>query len=387
MEKKIVLSRKLKAKQVQIQGTLELKEQGHPFVAFLMLAVEEGERLEAETAHRELLPSLPLQASKNLLRRLQGEGYFERKADGQEDNSLEEYLEEDYELDPIELDNGENEYQLSDWGRTNANDNSFWTSAQATFDIYQVQSPFLSHLPLKVDMELNDHGKEEREEHIISKKKRLELEKREFWAFYKGECGECRSATVRFSEIKKKYLSKQDEDWNLTLKFEEGKSLEAKVKPGKGKGFEPPLAVSISYGEALDEILENAEHVNWDKENQIVWTPFNPGRLTFNRPISINKPKLKGRTFQKTQTPPLAHVPATQEDADQWNMALVHAQLKQYYLSEEKFNEMASRQSRRFLPWWTVAPIQREDLIEHLQGKPESFYELAKLTTIDYLNY
>jgi hypothetical protein len=91
--------------------------------------------------------------------------------------------------------------------------------------------------------------------------------------------------------------------------------------------------------------------------------------------------------FEKTTLKDINHRPATEQDAQNWYLHLLTNNIQKYFLSNSDFDNHSLAHTQLFQPHFNLAAKKRSELIKELSKEKGTFYQRAKLETIDYLNF
>ena len=83
----------------------------------------------------------------------------------------------------------------------------------------------------------------------------------------------------------------------------------------------------------------------------------------------------------------ISHIPSDKENADLWYWELLYKNMNEYFLEENSFKEFASELATPIQEHFKIKIPNRKELAEILTEREDAFYQIAKLETIDYLNY
>lgn len=115
-------------------------------------------------------------------------------------------------------------------------------------------------------------------------------------------------------------------------------------------------------------------------------TEFNENDLSFNRKILIKNPRIKFTTFNDF-TIELKHIPNDIENAQKWFEALLINEMNHYYIDKQSFMDYAISKTEAFEKQFKLNIPSRKTVVEILKNKENNFYKIAKLETINYLNF
>ncbi|MEO1419044.1 MAG: hypothetical protein AAFW00_27565 [Bacteroidota bacterium] len=329
----------LKVRGYQIHASLERRQENSPFIAVLVLALENEGVLSADDLKEQLLPTMPLRASENMLLRLTNQEYFAHSDSG--------------------------DYFLTEKGTESAQNEEIWIPEEGVYDVYTVQNAFVDQKVVKLKAEHReiDDRKEELKE---DKKLQERLED------LKIELG---NEKLRITKIKGKYFENP-------LKMA---SLEMNLTPDKatlgirseGLSFDQDITSYISYSELREALIRQEFPDQYNSGKDWVAIDFEKD-TSFERDVWLAEPNLREETFDRTQIRKVDFQPISQEDANQWFLHLLKEGLNEYFFDEESFR---AYQKKKIEPFRSFLPdfVSREVFLEFLKDSAASFYEIAQI--------
>jgi len=329
----------LEVRGYQIHASLERRQENSPFIAVLLLALENGGTLNANDLKDQLLPTMPLRASEDMLLRLTNQGYFEHGGPG--------------------------DYFLTEKGTASAQNEEIWIPEEGVYDVYTVQNAFVDQKVVKLKAE---QGKiDDREEELKEDKKLQErLEDLEI---------ELGSEELRITEIKGKYFEKPLEQASLEMNLTPDKTtLGIRCKE---LSFDQDITSHIFYSSLREDLIRQVYGNQYNSEKDWVAINFEED-ISFERSIWLDEPNLREETFKPTQIKRVDFQPLSQEDANQWFLHSLKEGLNEYFFDEESFRayqEKKIESFRSFLPDF----VSREVFLEFLKDRAASFYEIARI--------
>lgn len=356
----------------QVELALKEKTKQSPFIAVLILAREQ-EEISAETLKEYLLPTLPISACKNLLIRLAHQGYLVKKPQQDFRNSSRgsgfyneyEYHENDY---------NSSTYILTDFGEQSAIDQSFWVGEKGIYNLYISHSNLLNQQIInveKVDRNLEDDRNVNRQytpEFILDYQNQiLEINKKEIW----------------LEEIEDNCFQLKPLDCSLEIETN-GEVAFIRIKE-KQTLFQSSF--KISENKLQEELLASTSEFEYDKNKKVVWSDFNQDNLSFNRKVKISKPHFRRNQFNLVEIENVQFIPSDEHNAECWLNEILFKGIDKYFLDDNSLNEFVKYKAKPITTHYNIELPTRKELKQTIAERVNSFYQIAKLETIDYLNY
>lgn len=133
--------------------------------------------------------------------------------------------------------------------------------------------------------------------------------------------------------------------------------------------------------------LDNNQFEYKVSNNEIrIITEFNENDLCFNRKILIRNPRIKSIAFDDF-TIELKHVPIDIDNAQKWFEAIIVNKITEYFTDDQSFMKYAITNTEAFEKQFKLKVPSIKRVIEILKNKENNFYKIAKLETINYLNF
>lgn len=353
----------------QVELALKEKTKQNPFIAVLILAQEQGE-ITAETLKDYLLPSLPIRACNNLLIRLTQQGYLEemRKQNFRNDIWGPSFYDED------ENDYNNSIFTLTELGEQSAIDKSFWVGEKGIYNVYVSYSNLLNEQIIKiekVERNLEDDRRANRQytpESILDyQNQTLIIDKKE----------------IRIEEIESKCFQLNPADCSLEIETKEDEGI-IRIKE-KQTLFQSTF--ETSERELKEELLTNTEELSFDENKNVVLVDFNKDSISFNRKVKLRNPYFQDNQFNSVEIENVAFIPSNKRNAELWLNEILFKGIDKYFLDDIMFNEFTANKAKPILEHYSVELPTREQLKQTIAERENAFYQLAKLETIDYLNY
>jgi hypothetical protein len=341
----IILQKKETVNVFQVAMELLTKTKDSPFIAILMLAKELGGSINPERLREKLFPNIPLAACRNLLVRLELQEYFEEYDD---------------------------DFELTDKGQESASDKSMWIGEKGIYNVYTTETPFSEQRIIGIEPVKNKT--------IDDRDQKPQKVPFELSNFENQEI--CLKETVyRIEKIDNKCFMLPDENGILKLSAEPKQKAMLSIKGREIKEFGEEMAFDF---EALQSDILSKKFGHLYKEGYVL-VAFNIQNTNFLREIKIEKPVLMNEVFEPTYFKDIKHRPATEQDAQNWYLHLLTNSIQKYFISDSDFDNHSLAHTQLFQPHFNLAAKKRNELIVDLAKEKSSFYQRAKLETIDYL--
>lgn len=348
----------------QVELALKVKAKQSPFIAILILAKEE-DGVSAETLQEKLLPTLPLRACSNLLKRLKGQ----------------EYLESTYGY-PYEEDESDvfTNYTLTEFGNECAQDQTYWIGEKGVYNVFVDEHLF--------DCQLSNY-------HILRIEKVRELSDDRHGKNHSKKTPRVLSAyqKVKLNIDKNEYLIEEVENWCFQLPAiksslrltSNGKETTLFIYHGDNQIFK--TEVDIDELTLQNELLVGDESLDYDKKKRAILTDFISEDLSFHRKTMVASPVFRGIRFKQVELENIPYTPRDKKNAEKWYFELLLRNLNSYFFDEKDFKEYASSWASPFQKHFKLEVPTREEFLKVLKKKGNAFYSIARLDAIDYLNY
>lgn len=354
----------------QVELALKEKTKQNPFIAVLILAQEQRE-ITAETLKDYLLPSLPIRACNNLLIRLTQQGYLEKKRQQNFRNDIR--IRSLYDEDESNYNNSI--YTLTELGEQSTIDKSFWVGEKGIYNVYVSHSNLLGQQIIKT--EKVEHSEDDRNGNRI-------VGTPPFISKYHNQILNLNKREIRIEEIEDKCFQLKPLECSLEI---EAKEDEALIRIIKEKQTLFQSSFEINENELKEELLSNTNEFKYDKNKKAVLSDFNQDNLSFNRKVKIRNPYFQNNHFNSVEIENVAFIPSNKRNAELWLNEILFKGIDKYFLDEKMFNEFTANKAKPILEHYSVELPTREQLKQTIAERENAFYQLAKLETIDYLNY
>lgn len=349
----ITLKRDEEIEIFQVELALKSKTKQSPFIAILILAQEsdkDGYYICSEDVQSDLLPSLPIRACENLLKRLQNQGYFAKEC-----------------ID----DKG---YVISKQGIESAIDKSFWIGEKGLYNVFVSKSNLIEQRIIRIEkVERAENDKD-------SRTKQLPREIKQ----YENQVLTIDKKEVLFEDIEERCFQLQPLICVLEIHAKGNESI-LKISKDSQSLFQTDLEIEENI--LQEELLVACGEFEYDEDKKAILTEFSKDNLSFNRKVKIGKPIFKNNQFNPVELENISHIPSDKENADLWYWELLYKNMNDYFLDENSFKEFATELAKPIQLHFKIKIPKQKELAEILNEREDAFYQIAKLETIDYLNY
>ena len=356
----ITLKQNTEVEIYQVELALKVKTKQSPFIPILVFA-QEQEEISAETLQVNLLTSLPVRACENLLKRLEQQGYLQ-----QEHKNMFGYRQ----THQVAFAN----YSLTELGEQSAIDKSFWIGEKGVYNVYVSKSKLIQQQIIKtekVDRAEND------------KDSRTTILPREIRQ-YENQVLTINKTEVLFEDIEERCFQLRPLICVLEIHAKRNETI---LKIGKDSQSFFQTDIEIEEDVLQQELLVASGEYEYDEYNKAILTEFNKDKLSFNRNIKIGKPIFQRNQFNQVELENISHIPSDKHNADLWYWELLYKNMNDYFLDENSFKEFATELAKPIQSQFKVKVPKRKELKEIFTERDDTFYQIAKLETIDYLNY
>ncbi|MBS4013956.1 MAG: hypothetical protein KGZ97_09420 [Bacteroidetes bacterium] len=356
----IVLKRTEDIDVFQVELALKLKTKQSPFISVLILA-QEQEEVTANSLQQNLLTSLPVRACENLLKRLEQQGYLQKVQ-----SNMFGYRQT--------YQNTFANYVLTDLGQQSATDKSFWIGEKGVYNVYISKTNLIEQRIIRT--EKVERAEDNRSNIILVTPREIRQYENQILSINKTE--------VLIEDVEEKCFQLKSVNCNLEIQSKENESL---MKISKENQLIFQTDFEIKENSLQEELLMNCSEFEYDQDKKAILTEFNKDNLSFNRKVKILKPIFQRNQFNQVELESISHIPINQENADLWFWELLYKNMSDYFLDENSFKEFASELASPIQLHFKVKVPKRKELSEIFSEREDTFYHIAKLETIDYLNY
>ncbi len=136
-----------------------------------------------------------------------------------------------------------------------------------------------------------------------------------------------------------------------------------------------------------EKLLTDCGEFEYDQDKKAILTRFSKDNLSFNRKVKIGKPIFQRNQFNQVELDNIFHIPSDRQNADLWYWELLYKNMNDYFLDDTSFDAYAYENAKQILEYHQIIKPERKEFAEILSEREDTFYQIAKLETIDYLNY
>ena len=356
----IVLKRNEEVEIYQVVLALKVKTKQSPFISVLILA-QEQEKVSADSLKQNLLTSLPVRACENLLQRLEQQGYLQ-KVQSNRFGNLQTY-QDDFA-----------DYVLTDLGQQSATDKSFWIGEKGVYNVYVSKSNLIEQRIIRT--EKVERAEDNRNSNIIGTPGEIRQ--------YENQILNINKTEVLIEDVEEKCFQLKPVNCILELQARENESV-LKLSKENQLLFQTDFEIEQNFLQA--ELLVNCSEFEYDQDKKAILSEFNKDNLSFNRKVKIDKPIFKRNQFNQFELENISHIPIDKKNADLWYWELLYKNMNDYFLDENSFREFATELASPIQLHFRMQVPNRKEFAEILTERDNAYYQIAKLETIDYLNY
>lgn len=344
----------------QVELALKTKTKQSPFISILILA-QEQELISAVTLHENLLTSLPVRACENLLKRLEQQGYLQK-----EESNMFGYRQ-------TYQDSFAN-YLLTDFGQQSATDKSFWIGEKGVYNVFVSKSNMLEQRIIRT--EKIERAEDNRNTNILRTPNEISQYENQILTINKTE--------VLIEDVEEKCFQLKSANGLLEIQV---KVNETVLKLSKENQLLYQTDLDIEENILQEELLIACGEFDYDEDKKAILTEFSKDNLSFNRKVKIGKPIFNRNQFNQVELENISHIPSDKQNADLWYWELLYKNMNDYFLDDTSFDAYAYEIAKQILAYYQIIKPERKEFAEILSEREDTFYQIAKLETIDYLNY
>jgi hypothetical protein len=344
----------------QVELALKSKTKQSPFISILILA-QEQENVSAETLQDNLLPSLPLRACENLLKRLEQQGYLQKEESNR--FGYRQTYQDDFA-----------NYLLTDFGQQSATDQSFWIGEKGVYNVFVSKSNLIEQRIIRT--EKVERAEDNRNTNII----RTPNEIRQ----YENQILNINKTEVLIEDVEEKCFQLKSANGILEIQAKENETV---LKLNKENQTIYQTDIAFDENVLQKELLLSCGEFEYNEDKNAILTEFSKDNLSFKRKVKIFKPIFQSVPFNQVELENISHIPSDKQNADLWYWELLYKKMDDYFLDENSFKEFATELAKPIQLHFKIKVPQRKELAEILNEREDAFYQIAKLETIDYLNY
>ena len=344
----------------QVELALKSKTKQSPFISVLILA-QEQESISAETLQENLLTSLPVRACENLLKRLEQQGYLQKEQSNR------------FGYRQTYQDSFAN-YLLTDFGQQSATDKSFWIGEKGVYNVFVSKSKLFEQRIIKT--EKVERAEDNRNTNILRTPNEISQYENQILTINKTE--------VLIEDVEEKCFQLKPANCILEI---QAKGNESVLKLSKENQLLFQTEFEIEENILQHELLAACPEFEYDQDKEAILTEFNKDNLSFNRKVKISKPIFKRNQFNQVELENISHIPSDKQNADLWYWELLYKNMNDYFLDDTSFDAYAYEIAKQILAYHQIIKPERKEFAEILSEREDTFYQIAKLETIEYLNY
>jgi phage FluMu protein Com len=356
----ITLKQNIEIEIFQVELALKVKTNQSPFIPILILA-QEQEEISAETLQENLLTALPVRACENLLKRLEQQGYLQ-----QEQKNMFGYRQ----THQVAFAN----YSLTELGEQSAIDKSFWIGEKGVYNVFVSKSKLIQQGIIKT--EKVDRAESDKDSRTATLPRDIRQYENQVLTINKTE--------VLFEDIEERCFQLRPVNCILEIQAK-GNDTIIKISNGNQLLFQTDFEIEENI--LQEELLAACSEFEYDEDKKAILTEFSKDNLSFNRKVKIGKPTFQRNQFNQVELESISHIPNDKENADLWYWELLYKNMNDYFLDENSFKEFASELATPIQEHFKMKVPKRKELAEIFTERDDAFYQIAKLETIDYLNY
>lgn len=353
----ITLKQNTEVEIYQVELALKVKTKQSPFISILILAKElienEDYYIDRDILQEKLLPALTPRACENLLDRLTHQGYFEEIWDD-DDKFL--------------------GYGLTEQGNKSATDKSFWIGEKGLYNVFVSKSNLIEQRIIRIEkVERAENDKDSRTTQLPREIKQ-----------YENQVLTIDKKEVLFEDIEERCFQLRPLICVLEIHAKGNESI-LKISKDSQSLFQTDLEIEENI--LQEELLVACGEFEYDEDKKAILTEFSTDNLSFNRKVKIGKPIFKNNQFNPVELENISHIPSDKENANLWYWELLYKNMNDYFLDENSFKEFATELAKPIQLHFKIKIPKQKELAEILNEREDAFYQIAKLETIDYLNY
>lgn len=344
----------------QVELALKSKTKQSPFISILILT-QEQKQVTAKTLQENLLTSLPVRACENLLKRLEQQGYLQKEQRNRLGGSQ-------------TYDDTSGNYFLTDLGQQSATDQSFWIGEKGVYNVFISNSKLFEQRIIKI--EKVDRVEDDRNTNVSKTPNVIRLNEKQTLTINNSE--------VLIEDVEERCFQLKPKNCILNIRSK-GNETVLKINHNNQVLFQTILEIEEDI--LQHELLLTCREFEYDENKKAILKEFSKDNVSFRRTIKILKPTFQRNLFNQVELENISHIPRDAQNAELWYLELLFRNINDYFLDENSFTEFASELSLPFRLNFKVQVPTRIELAKILTKRKNAFYQIAKLETIDYLNY
>lgn len=344
----------------QVELALKSKTKQSPFISILILA-QEQEEISAQALQENLLTSLPVRACENLLKRLEQQGYLQKE---QSDRFGYRQTYQDTFAN----------YLLTEFGQQSATDKSFWIGEKGVYNVFVSKSNLIEQRIIRT--EKVERAEDNRNTNILRTPNEISQYENQILTINKTE--------VLIEDVEEKCFQLKSANGLLEIQAKENETV---LKLSKEDQLLFQTDLDIEENILQEELLTACGEFDYDEDKKAILTEFSNDNLSFNRKVKIGKPIFQRNQFNQVELENISHMPCDKENAHLWYWELLYKKMNDYFLDENSLKEFATELASPIQLHFKMKVPKRNELSEIFSEREDAFYQIAKLETIDYLNY
>jgi hypothetical protein len=356
----ITLKRQEEVEIFQVELSLKVKTKQSPFIAVLILAKEQ-EEISAQSLQEILLTSLPVRACENLLKRLEQQGYLQKRQ-----NDMFGYRQ-------TYRDAFEN-YSLTEFGEQSAVDKSFWIGEKGVYNVYVSKSNLIQQRIIRT--EKVEKAEDNRNTNIQWTPNEIRQYEKQILSINKSE--------VLLEDVEEKCFQLNPASCILEIQAKENEGI---LKLSKENQFLYQTDLDLDESVLQEELLSASNEFEYHSDNKAILTAYSKDNLSLKRKVKIAKPIFKRVPFNPVELENISHIPSDNQNAELWYWELLYKNIDKYFLDENSFTDFTIETAKPIQQFYKIKTPNRKELIEMFSEREDGFYQTAKLETIYYLTF
>jgi hypothetical protein len=370
----ITLKQNTEVEIYQVELALKVKSKQSPFISILILA-QEFQGITPEILQSNLLVSLPLRACKNLLIRLANQGYFIEYR--QFENKYYTVEAKDYmnpELKSFFEKSQFYAFGLTELGLNSAKDKSFWIGEKGVYNVFVSKSSLIEQRIIRT--EKVERAEDNRSTNISRTPNEITQ--------YENQILNINKTEVLIEDVEEKCFQLKSMNGILEIQSKENETV---LKYSNNSQLLYQTDMDIEENIIKEELLAGCSEFAYDEDKKSILTDFNKNNLSFKRKVKIGKPIFEQNLFNQVELENIVYIPSNKQNAKLWYWELLYKNMNDYFMDENSFQEFATDLLKPFQLHYNLEVPHRMGLSELFSERDDAFYQIAKLETIDYLNY
>jgi hypothetical protein len=263
---------------------------------------------------------------------------------------------------------------LTELGEGSANDQSFWIGEKGVYNVYVSKSKLFEQRIIRI--EKVERAEDDRKTNISRTPNEISQYEKQTLAINKKE--------VLIEDVEEKCFQLKPANYLLEI---EAKGNETVLKLSNNDQLLFQTDIEIEEDNLQQEILLACGEFEYDEDKKAILTEFSKENLSFQRKVKIGQPIFRRNQFNKIELENISYIPSDMQNATLWYWELLYKNMNDYFLDENSFKEFANELAYPIQLHFKVKVPKRTELSEIFTEREDAFYQIAKLETIDYLNY